>query len=116
MNKERLTTLAKHLYTVPPETFDLGDWSCGTVACAVGHACTMPEFQAEGLGFCACEHEEARPAPEFRGSIGWSAVTCFFGLTFDESQELFAEGEYERIERTPAHVADRILAFVKDSK
>jgi len=52
---DRLRTLAKYLYQLPPNRFYYGRWvgadwkgapdlSCGTTACAFGHAMTMPEF------------------------------------------------------------------------
>lgn len=71
MNKERLNKLADFLDTVPEAKFDLETWrvnaqgreafdestdndhllnlDCGTRGCAVGWACAMPEFQAQGL-------------------------------------------------------------------
>src|SRR4051812_10402841 len=34
---------------IPDEKFDMWDWTCGTTACAVGHACADPWFKAQGL-------------------------------------------------------------------
>lgn len=107
MNKERLTILADHLRTVDPEGFDLTDWRCGTVACAVGHACTIPEFQAAGLGLSGYSG-----TPEYGSLLSWAAVRVFFGLTFEQAHSLFDSGHYP--DRTgPDNVADSIDAFVR---
>ncbi len=56
----RLLRLAEFLENLPPERFDYSRWvgkdwegkpdlSCGTTACALGWAATMPEFQELGL-------------------------------------------------------------------
>jgi hypothetical protein len=56
----RLTLIAEKLESLPLGRFDYSDWvgddwggkpdlSCGTAACALGWATTIPELQAEGL-------------------------------------------------------------------
>ena len=108
MNKERLTVLANHLRTVAPENFDLSRWSCGPVGCAVGHACTIPEFQAEGLRL-----SWARPhPPEYAGSSSWPAVRAFFGLTSEQADSLF-DSEHYPPRAGPDNVADSIDEFVR---
>src|SRR5665213_1578337 len=57
--KGRLLKLANYLDEVPAERFSFvswvgSDWKegeslCSTTACALGHACSIPEFQALGL-------------------------------------------------------------------
>jgi hypothetical protein len=76
MNTKRLLILAAFLETVPEHKFDLEDWrdtglerltsgeringdyttdekllnnSCGTTGCAIGWACTIPEFIEDGF-------------------------------------------------------------------
>jgi hypothetical protein len=60
VNTSRLRTLAAFLRTLPPERFNYAHWvgddwqgapdlSCGTTACALGWATTIPEFRAAGL-------------------------------------------------------------------
>lgn len=55
MNKDRLLRLAAFLDTLPPERFDYRTWvgrdwqgkadlSCGTTACALGWAMTLPDM------------------------------------------------------------------------
>lgn len=139
MNKERLLKLADFLETVPDEHFDIGSWrngqvkdepgavtdtalvshACGTTGCAVGWACAMPEFQAQGLGFdlnkgyfsntsgtptffCAETGETLR---------AWHAVRQFFDLKFWEDYHLFSGTRYEG-QATAKDVAVRIREFV----
>jgi hypothetical protein len=60
MNADRLLKLANFLDNLPPERFRFNAWvgdgweckpdlSCGTTACALGWATTIPEFAAAGL-------------------------------------------------------------------
>lgn len=148
MNKERLLKLAEFLETNPQIEghFDLAVWrkainldpaknlvtdeqlhSCGTSACAVGWACSMPEFQAKGLGFGTRHGEygsydnEPTFTPEGSEQLsGWEAVETFFGLdgysnkqsrTGDQSAMLFMSGFYPP-SVGPTEVAERIRLFV----
>lgn len=115
MNRERLLKLANHLDTVKPAKFDMGNWSCGTTACAAGHACGIPEFVELGLYL----DYSARPD---RGCVrfhdgeyihsGWNAVEDFFGLEPDEAVYLFGVNDYEWDNRTdPKVVAQRLRLF-----
>lgn len=116
MNRGRLLKLAAHLDTVPPEKFDLGHWICGTTACAVGHACSIPEFRAEGLGWNSKQSRTRfeNPAPRFGGSEGWYAVQKFFDLDYGQATALFLDDSYDTHgERTTAaEVAQRIREVV----
>jgi hypothetical protein len=68
MNKERLELVAKKLESLPPERFNYSSWigknwegaqdlSCGTTACALGWAATIPELQEAGLRIVAARDE-----------------------------------------------------------
>lgn len=123
---DRLNRLADHLDTVPVEQFDLQDWvgaanlgpdgfeivaGCGTVACAVGHACLMPEFQDEGLKF----DDDVPCYMTFdRNFYGWFAVEEFFGLAFDSADKMFSAGSYDDY-ATSSEVAARIRQFLDDN-
>jgi hypothetical protein len=142
---DRLTILANHLDTVSKNRFYLGSWfcnriptdeelqaeydphdpsdfrtdDCGTVGCAVGHACWMPEFNAAGLRVAA--PGDFGGAPEYRPAGGatayrhWEAVRQFFGLNGYQSYHLFSDSHYPDGGRTtPAQVAERIRAFVRE--
>lgn len=106
MNKERLLTLAAHLRTLPPEKLDMTDWVCGAAACAVGHACTMPVFQQQGLRM----HPDGFPV--FGEYMGYGAVMNFFDLGFDDTEYLIDSGEYTE-NPLPITVAARIEQFVQ---
>lgn len=112
MNKERLLKLADFLDTVPAEKFDLRTWQCGTTACAVGWACTMPEFQDEGL-VLANRWPDFIPFPMYIGYTCWTAVKQFFELTSVNADHLFDAGEYEP-GATPQDVAVRIRRVVAE--
>lgn len=123
MNKERLTKLADFLDTVPEHKFDLESWrsdstgdeswealvddahllnfDCGTTGCAVGWACVMPEFQAEGLAWGVW-------GPTATGYSGWFAVMDFFGLKRVDAEYLFSGSEYDDDAKKPTDVAARI--------
>lgn len=110
MNKDRLRTLAEHLQTVKAESFRLDDWTCGTVACAVGHACSIPEFQAEGLSLYA--YTLRKSVPSYQDERGWAAVSGFFDLSYSDATYLFSDQHYpDRV--TPMDVADRIIDFIE---
>lgn len=119
MNKDRLLTLARYLPTVKVETFKLSDWQCGVAACAVGHACSIPEFQAEGLTLCAVTPGSTprstlavAAVPSYRNERGWDAVKEFFDLSYDDAEYLFSRFRYPG-NVTPTDVADRIMNFTR---
>ena len=140
MNTDRLLKLAAHLRTVPPDSFNLSQWvapahngmdkdqvvnsivhSCGTVACAVGHACCMPEFNKQGLQFgprgAAIEPMYIDPNdPDRWPHTSWRAVRMFFGLDEESGYHLFGDWRYEetRSRTAAAQVADRIEQYVKE--
>lgn len=111
----RLKTLADALDRMPEEQFDLTDWKCGTTCCAVGLACTIPEFQAAGLTLqFGPEYDEFYPV--FRNSVGFEAAERFFGLTAAQAKHLFGKGSYYNLplEANPSDVARRIRALLAD--
>lgn len=111
MNKDRLRKLADHLDTVAPEKFDLSNWSCGTTACAVGHACTMPEFQMEGL---STSLNTWGRFPKYLEYDSWDAVEAFFDLTHHQARYMFADWCYPSDEQSPSHVAARVRSMVNE--
>jgi hypothetical protein len=113
VNKERLLKLADFLDTVHPNKFEISSWlntgwrarggcteaelldlDCGTTACAVGWACTIPEFKAEGLGFGGIVPMPTLQMPDGKTLTSWEAVREFFGLTQPEALNLFDRGAY----------------------
>lgn len=147
ISRNRLLKLADFLDKLPRERFDYGSWvgsdwkgkpdlSCGTTACALGWATTMPEFRRLGLRLT-----KGRPDPSndvfdanmcvtlkqshARATLDGSfkAASKVFGLSEEESEYLFAPNadhpydDYGKWspggEATPKEVARHIRRFVK---
>lgn len=130
---KRLQTLADFLRTVPEKHFDLDNWrqtmpddyegyrdtatdeallshTCGTRACAVGWACAVPAFQAEGL------HWDMMPCLT-DGDVslyGWEAVTTFFDIHDHAAHHLFDAESY--MDGTPNEVADAIESYIEQAQ
>jgi hypothetical protein len=129
--KEKLTILRDYLsHRIDDEEFDISTWhsdneggkrfanddgsySCGTVACAVGHAGSIPEFNA--LGFSLTDY--GMPT-YFTNSIGyslysWGAVSRFFGLHHNECIYLFDSPSYPNKNHTTKNeVVERLTQFI----
>lgn len=126
MNKERLNKLADFLDTVPERKFDLDTWrvnadgkevfdestddeqllnfDCGTSGCAIGWACAMPEFKAQGLTWGLW-------GPTVPNYDGWDAVMDFFDLKRADATYLFESESYDYDvdeDTKPSDVAARI--------
>lgn len=134
---KRLLALAKRLDTVPEEKFDYSCWissktnpdlihGCKTTACALGWACTMPQFQKLGLVFERRTRDECYSPTLSSGAVGSCAAQELFGLDEDEVMYLFypycsRPDEYDellpkmgpRSEATPKQVAEHFRAFAK---
>ncbi len=119
MHKKRLLKLAELLQTVPKAKFNLNDWrrnpdrtkngdihDCGTVACAIGWACAIPEFIKDGLRF-------EQNSPTYKGEYSWTAVEKFFGISEKMAELLFSSFEYPA-NTGPGQVAARIINMVNE--
>jgi hypothetical protein len=131
MNKRRLLKLADLLEADAANEcgikFDLGLWAstegnqkapelnCGTTACAVGLACISGAFKRQGLTYTS---EWGGIWPHFDGLREWEAVEAFFGLSASESEFLFVDSHYYRVDLPTVGaageraVAKRIRDFV----
>ena len=119
--KDRLTKLGDFLAHVPKEKFDLENWrnngqesmdsngdiddhdlrtGCGTTGCAIGWACTIPEFKAAGLSYTGF-------TVRYDDLVSWGAVEVFFGLCHMEALYLFSEDSY-KANASPYDVAERL--------
>ncbi len=127
----KLADYLENVVAKNPESFDLGDWAykypkCGAVCCAVGHACDIPEFKADGLRL---EWHPRTPAfgiegvnrgiPVFGESRRGDAAQAFFELAPSAVDYLFTEEAYwegsgvEYPEPVPiANVIRRIREYV----
>jgi hypothetical protein len=140
LRADRLAVLARHLEKLQkqPEAarsrrFTIAAWgrreigtagsdaNCATVACALGEAALLPQFNAEGLRLIP-----ATPAPHVvsllpvyreghRGYFELEAAQRFFGLKRKQAEHLFMPDEYEGIV-TPGTVARRIRRLLREHK
>lgn len=122
----RLLRLANFLDIVPRKQFDYAvivgenwkgksDLSCGTQACAMGWAGSMPFFRRlglrlyeDGVGGNVGLFENGRLVLDDMTAIGM----VVFGLEEEETYALF-NVYVDQPERTPTQVAQKIRAFVK---
>jgi hypothetical protein len=140
MNKERLMLVVKKLEELPPERFNFNVWvgtnwegdpdlSCGTTACALGWATTIPELREAGLRLtkaicctivCIVFGDQMGVHSPNDASI--SAAKAVFELTNREASFLFVPNvlpsDFDKEDRpgseaTAKEVAAHIKAFVE---
>jgi hypothetical protein len=139
LHADRLYRLADYLYVLETKKFNFTSWvngffeedklECGTTACALGHAATMPEFRALGLrlfrypdtkergyvGLASLELTVPMLGPEC--AMGWTeacgATKEIFGLTMEETSFLFVP---EQSGLDEVKVADHIISFLIDKE
>lgn len=111
MNKPRLIKLVEFLRTIPDEQFNINDWqsSCGTVCCAGGWACHIPEFNVKGLRMCSSILADR---PTFEGWYGFDAMASFFGLSNFMASQLFDGERYPEGKVTLRQVILRIQTAI----
>lgn len=137
----RLQILVDHLKNVNPRKFDLREWAysavwrnqcpvtldevtnpeCGTTACAVGHACTIPEFQKLGLALVVSENLCRYELMYFPGDgsepfENWDVPRNFFRIPQGIAYWLFDSSEYPRSNRSVFDVVARIESYIKQVK
>ena len=126
--KKRLLKLADFLEALPRKRFYFGAWvgadwkgaqdlSCGTKACALGWAATMPTFRRLGLCLVRAEYSGGYVGLKctdgiLRGSS--SAAREVFGLDLSEFEQLFAPSALLSPWATPRQVAKNIRDFVEE--
>lgn len=114
---ERLRKLAKFLRTVPRKRFNIDFWTdentddkftCNTIACAGGWACSMPIFRKRGLKL-------DNYGPTFGRFKDYDALSLFFGLSLRKTESIFNPDEYdEYISVTPKMVAKKIESVINE--
>ena len=93
-------------------SFNMDHWSCGSSACAIGHAYYfLPSWREAGLEMT---ENQVFPSPVFRGQRDYDAVASFLGLSRFEAQALFDPNFYNNDDEVdPWTVAHRINAFLE---
>lgn len=136
----RLLKLADFLDKLPRDRFAFGIWwesdpvgiksfvkkvpSCGTVGCALGWACSMPEFKRLGLylqEICEYVAVPALVVVDESDALGIDAAVLLFGISYDEAGLLFFPRDKYRVmdtlnlpdTATPKQVARNIRKFCK---
>lgn len=127
MNKERLLTLANFLDSIEGQPgFDLHSWKredpeCGTTACAIGYACTIPAFVNAGLSLSLhsefpSEGYARNYEPTYEGLKDFQAVAAFFDISVTLAEYLFLASPYrDKLSRagTPRDVAEAIRKAIE---
>lgn len=124
VGNRRLLKLASFLRTLPRKRFDYTTWvgedwqgaqdlSCGTTACALGWAATMPAFRRLGVRLKKRAWGGGQVALRglHRGSI--EVAMYIFALDHHEAHHLFTPEGKEGDGTTPKQVAKKIERFVK---
>lgn len=131
----RLLKLATFLEKLPRRRFDYGSWagtdwkgssdlSCGTTACALGWATTIPAFRRLGLKLVWADDgpdEYPYPRPVCHQHYSEEAATKVFNLNSEEARFLFLPLEVNSVQNwkspgnraSPKQVARHIRRFVK---
>jgi hypothetical protein len=129
----RLLKLAAFLEKLPRKRFDYGKWarwdstdaadlsgapSCGTAACALGWATTMPAFRRLGLYMNSPGNIWAIPAVRGTKRYGIDAARRIFGISGSDAMRLFVAGEFNglSVDATAKQVAKHIRKFVAERK
>ena len=129
MQSDRLLTLAKRLDRVPVKQFNMTFWGmewdpeqeeyidfgdadpakeCGFAGCAVGWACSIPEFRELGLNL-------VHGTPTYNLHHHFQAAETFFDLSERQAHYLFGTAFYTpRQFRAPRYVASRLREFVRE--
>jgi hypothetical protein len=127
VSNKRLLKLAAFLRTLPRKRFNYKHWvgndwkgepdlmSCGTAACALGWATTIPLFRKEGLRLRAYSNGGGAPMlldKEGEETSHYDAGARVFGITNEESHYLFSDNSGIGWDATPKQVAKKIENFV----
>jgi len=123
MNTGRLRLLVRKLRTVPRRQFDYCQWagedwkgkkdlSCGTAACALGWATTLPSLRRVGLKLVMVPG--CYPEVHFkREPDSFEAGAKAFDIAISDSYELFSPNEEGEEKATPKQVARKIERFIE---
>jgi hypothetical protein len=94
--------LTRSFFNAAVNPADIIQGHCGSTACAIGWACSNPEFIRLGFRMAAREkvdeytgkRELTDFTPQYRGSDGWDAVRHFFDIDYHTAGTLFDFEDY----------------------
>lgn len=119
-HRQRLLKLAAFLEELPRKRFDYDQWvgfswkgnpalSCGTTACAMGWATTIPAFRRLGLRLS----DDGYPINVRTGeTFAVSVAADLFGVDDSDAHFLFVPASFKERRATPKQVARKIRRFV----
>lgn len=119
---ERLTLLRNLLEErVPDKLLRMTKWTnkkdtepcieCKTAGCAIGWACTFPEFKKMGLKF-HFSNWNRELIPTYDTWTGPVAVCDFFHISYQVFNYLFMRDQYQQAPKV-SHVVERIDKIIK---
>jgi hypothetical protein len=127
MHRDRIEKIRDHLrYNVKDERFNIAFWagntsqpwlgmpdlSCGTTACAMGHASTIPEFRDLGLYMVK---ENGKGWLQFGPYTHFEAAAAFLDISENAAIYMFDPDSYENGDyATRLEVVDQIDSFLKN--
>lgn len=129
----RLTKLTEIIRNVPKDKWNMYMWMatvnsttgrryknreivCGTVGCALGHACTDRGFRRFGLKL-AVSPISGHAYPTYRCSSQELAGATFFGISLDQATRIFMPWEcYSNPRTSKGAVIKRIEKVIKEVK
>lgn len=128
MFRDRIATLRDYLRDeVKDARFNLATWvgcesapwrgmqdlSCGTTACAMGWAATIPSFQALGLHLKVMFSNSKFGVIAYDGTDHFQAAAKFMDLSSDDAEFLFNYKMYpDEVETTRLQVVNRLTDFL----
>lgn len=106
----RLLKLAAHLRTVLRKNFSIHVYRCGTVACAIGHACNIPSFKRAGLRMSS-DSDLAVPKVVGHENDDFFGLPAFFNISRGEAWSLFMTTGYKpRNGYSFSHITPKVVA------
>src|SRR5579859_756616 len=125
---DRLVIIRNHLQNnVQDDDFSIATWAgsikrpwngnsnlCGTVACIIGHATTIPEFQELGFRLKKFLDSSGNYTAEiyFNGYHGRYAIVKFLDMPYDDVEYLFYMSEYpNKMNASREEVISRIDSY-----
>ena len=99
-----------HEHPVPARPTSKDLLTCGTTACALGWATTIPALQKAGLRMGLYFEGSSVHIPVYRGVSGVEAAAKLFGIYHDVAQYLFGGDDFARTPKQVAKAIDKIIA------
>ena len=112
VHRKRLLTAADIIEDVPACQFNMRAWmrddpKCGTIGCAAGWAAQSPKLPELEVS------RNMNGTPYHGGDYGFLAIRRFFGLSGDESEDVFSAESYASRNPRRSTVARRMRQYAE---